>query len=95
MKTRLERQDVLFTIRELAQMTGVSHSAAYRHFKSKREILVAIAIEGFQRLQKDFDATLGKSNTKSSFVCLGEAYVNFARSNPQFFRVMFHPEIKS
>lgn len=92
------RQDVSFTIRELAQMTGVSHSAAYRHFKSKREILIAIAINGFQMLQQSFDAALSgreESIEKSSLLVLGEAYVNFARTNPHYFRVMFHPEIKN
>jgi AcrR family transcriptional regulator len=91
-----ERQDVSFTIRELANVAGVSHSAAYRHFKSKKEILVAIAIEGFQKLQQSMDASLVEAELRSysTLRALGEAYVNFARTNPQFFRVMFHPEIK-
>jgi len=92
-----ERQDVSFTIRELASSAGVSHSAAYRHFKSKRTILAAIAVEGFQKLQQSLDSSLVDADTQShsSLRALGDAYVNFARSNPQFFRVMFHPETKN
>jgi AcrR family transcriptional regulator len=92
-----QRQDVSFTIRELSSVAGVSHSATYRHFKSKRTILAAIAVEGFQKLQQSLDSSLVDADihSHSSLRALGEAYVNFARSNPQFFRVMFHPETKN
>jgi AcrR family transcriptional regulator len=42
-----ERGEASFTIRELAKSVGVSHAAAYRHFRSKRELLAQIAEEGW------------------------------------------------
>ena len=38
-----ERGEASFTIRELAKSVGVSHAAAYRHFRSKRQLLAKIA----------------------------------------------------
>lgn len=90
-----QRKEVAFTIRELAAMAGVTHTAAYRHYKSKKEMLVAIATAGFKKLQLAFDeALLETSNKKlSSTVRLGIAYVHFAIENPTHFRVMFHPDL--
>ena len=35
---------------EKARSVGVGHAAPYRHFKSKQELLQAIAIYGFRKL---------------------------------------------
>lgn len=61
-----ERREVTFTIRELASLTGVTHAAAYRHYKSKKEILIAIAIIGFNKMQNYFDQAT-KKTTQSAF----------------------------
>jgi len=86
------RSNVEFTIRELAEKTGVTHTAAYRHFKSKNEIMMAIATEGFEILQGYFKAAIEKDPT--DIVSLGTSYVRFAVENPAHFRVMFHPDLK-
>jgi AcrR family transcriptional regulator len=39
-----------FTLREVARRAGVSHTAPYRHFRDKDDLLGAIAEEGFLRL---------------------------------------------
>ncbi len=39
-----------FTLREVARRAGVSHTAPYRHFRDKNDLLGAIAGEGFLRL---------------------------------------------
>ena len=90
-----ERREVTFTIRELATLTGVTHTAAYRHYKSKKDILIAIAIMGFKKMQTYFDeASLRVTQSDSSqLVAIGTAYVNFAIENPTLFRVMFHADL--
>lgn len=91
-----KRNEVTFTIRELAILAGVTHAAAYRHFKSKRDILVQIAILGFSEMQKYFDESIITSKKKktSSLQELAKAYILFASENPSHFRVMFHPDLK-
>lgn len=87
-----QRGGVDFTIRELASKTGVTHAAAYRHFKSKNELMLEIAFEGFGMLNEYFRQSL--SRDPADIVELGQSYVRFAIENPSYFRVMFHPDIK-
>jgi AcrR family transcriptional regulator len=87
------RSNVEFTIRELAGKTGVTHTAAYRHFKSKNEIMRVIAAEGFGILHEYFKAAIDKD--PADIVSLGVSYVRFAVENTAHFRVMFHPDLKS
>ena len=81
-----------FTLRELANQLGVTHASVYRHFKSKIEILYAIAEEGFSLLNDKFILAL-KKNPKD-IVSIGVAYVEFAIRHPDHFKVMFHPDLK-
>lgn len=77
-------------MRTVADMAGVSHTAIYRHFKDKEELLEVMASYGFERLarsqKKAFDHA---SNPKKGFVSLGLAYIKFALTNPNYYRLMF------
>lgn len=85
--------EVEFSLRDLSQKVGVTHAAAYRHFSSKKDILVAIAQEGFQRLSAKFKSIL--EDDPKDIEGLGQAYIQFAIHNPNHFRIMFHPDLKS
>ncbi|TGN13701.1 TetR/AcrR family transcriptional regulator [Leptospira ilyithenensis] len=78
------------SLRTVADMAGVSHTAIYRHFKDKDELLEVMASYGFDRLarsqKKAFDQA---SNPKKGFVLLGLAYIKFALVNPNYYRLMF------
>ncbi len=79
-----------FTLREVARRAGVSHNAPYRHFASKDELLVAVAVEGFDRLAAmllDWQAR-GSSPLERLEEC-GCGYVEFALNWPEHFLVMF------
>jgi AcrR family transcriptional regulator len=66
---------------------GVSHAAAYRHFKNKQALLEAIAIRGFEMLNRDFaNAVIGKEVSTEK---LGQFYIQFGLKNPGYYRVMF------
>ena len=69
------------SIREAARRAGVSHNAPYRHFADRDSLLAALAEQGFEELEKALEGLNGRS--------LGEAYVRFALSHPQRFRLMF------
>jgi AcrR family transcriptional regulator len=100
-----ERRQVDFNLRELAEGTGVSHTAAYRHFGSKRELLAEIALGGYQRLLFLFQEVAlasrprpvraGSKAVKDSVpVAQWKTYVRFALENPGRFRAMVNPELQ-
>jgi AcrR family transcriptional regulator len=69
------------SVREAARRAGVSHNAPYRHFPDRDALLAALAAEGFARLKESLEGRSGRE--------LGEAYVRFALTQPQRFRLMF------
>jgi AcrR family transcriptional regulator len=69
------------SIREAARRAGVSHNAPYRHFRDRDSLLAGLAAEGFAQLEKALEGRSGAA--------LGEAYVRFALTHPQRFRLMF------
>jgi AcrR family transcriptional regulator len=82
----LEQEGVeALSLRALTRRTGVSHAAPYRHFSDRESLLAALAAEGFamlERAQREAEAAAGARG-------LGEAYVRFALTHPQRFRLMF------
>lgn len=69
------------SVREAARRAGVSHNAPYRHFPDRDALLAALAADGFAALDKVLNGRSGRE--------LGEAYVRFALTHPQRFRLMF------
>lgn len=82
------------TLRAVARRAGVSHSAPYRHFESKEQLLGAIAAEGFRLLTRALKdaAAAGKGDFKEELRLSGRAYVTFALENPEHLKVMFSSE---
>lgn len=94
-----ERGQPEFTLREIAVKLGVSHPAVYRHFKSKHDVLAALATRGYQNLSIEFAALPGAKETSETtcrnlLISQSETYVAFACKNPGFFRSMFHPHLR-
>ncbi len=94
------RKSAAFSLREIATSLGVSHAAAYRHFKSKPDLIAAIALRGFDALKSDLENALignpnGKINARQSTLALGHAYLEFAINNAGAYRTLFHPDIIS
>ena len=83
-----------FTLREVARRSGVSHTAPYRHFRDKDELIAAIAEEGFEGLEKEMRKARGsKDSPSASLVEAGRAYVGLALRRPDHFRVMFEADL--
>ena len=74
------------SLREVARRAGVSHNAPYRHFPDRDSLLAALVEEGFQM----FADELARRPRRE----MGEAYVEFALSHPQRFRLMFGGAVK-
>ncbi|ASD62253.1 TetR/AcrR family transcriptional regulator [Bdellovibrio bacteriovorus] len=84
-----------FTLREIAQSLKVSHTAVYRHFKSKQDLLSHIAEEGFNNLIAAFEnSTAGLRSPRQRLTALGRTYIEFALSHSGHYRAMFHQELR-
>jgi AcrR family transcriptional regulator len=83
------------TIREAARTAGVTHAAPYRHFASRRDLLAAVAEEGFRALHAAMTRALDAAGDVplERLRALGLAYVRHAVEHPSHFRVMFGPEV--
>jgi AcrR family transcriptional regulator len=78
------------TLRELARRLGVTHAAPYAHFADKQQLLIGVADVGFGLLADELvSAQQGHSDPAEAFVAMGVAYVRFAQSNPDLYRLMF------
>jgi AcrR family transcriptional regulator len=80
-----------FSVAEAARSAGVSSAAPYKHFKDRPELLRAVASEGMDRLHRDMEAAAGRHRRGSieAVAAIGQAYVDFARSGPGVFRLVF------
>nr|BFD61123.1 TetR/AcrR family transcriptional regulator [Bdellovibrio sp. CKG001] len=84
-----------FTLREVAQSLKVSHTAVYRHFASKTDLLSHIAEEGFLAMNQSFTEALSPLRSpRQRLKALGKAYIEFAEKNQGHYRCMFHQELR-
>ncbi len=82
-----------FTLREVARRAGVSHNAPYRHFKTKEDLIAALAAEGFSRLHAVLGEAAGApdaADPDQRLKAASRAYLKFGLANPARFQVMFH-----
>jgi AcrR family transcriptional regulator len=81
--------------REVARRADVSHSAPYRHFANKEELLAAVAEQGFRNLtERMIEQMAGVPDDVSKRLeAMAIAYVEFAAENPAHFRVMFGRDV--
>ena len=80
-----------FTFAEAARFAGVSPAAPYRHFRDRDELMASVALRGFEQ----FEAALARAwddGRPDAFVALerlGNAYLEFARTQPAIYSAMF------
>lgn len=79
-----------FSLREVARRAGVSHNAPYNHFRSKQDLLAAVAAAGFDLLRAQMQEAAAQEETPSAALkAIGVAYVCFGVANPAHYRLMF------
>jgi AcrR family transcriptional regulator len=85
------------SLREAAKLAGVSHAAPYRHFRSKAQLLEAVAKAGFERLASSLEAVRRDhpGDPPKQLVAAGHAYVEWAMANPERTRLMYGGMMKS
>jgi AcrR family transcriptional regulator len=77
------------SMRALARRVGVSAAAYAYHFPDKAALLVAIATEGFRKLNETMQPALELEDRYQRFYKLGHCYLDFALANPGHYEVMF------
>lgn len=76
------------SMRDLARRLGVSHAAPGHHFEGRSGLLAELAADGYGLLADDLESAMsGEPLTWASKT--GRAYVRFALSHPERYRLMF------
>jgi AcrR family transcriptional regulator len=70
-------------LRKVARKVGVSHAAPYRHFADKEDLLAAISVEGFERLNQHLRGIADQSGAsfEHQLLAFTRAYIEFALKN--------------
>ena len=85
-----ERGPKGFTLTEAARRAGVSAAAPYRHFADKAHLLATVPEQGFIDLHTVLTtAADAASEPAAHFIEIGRAYVRWAVTHPDQYRVMF------
>lgn len=91
-----EQGENALSLRAVARRARVSHAAPYHHFKSKAELLAAVAAAGFDRLVAAIENEVAADQPRTpldQLRAVGRGYVRFAARQPMVFRLMFRPEL--
>lgn len=92
----LEQQGLQgFTLRGCARLADVSHAAPKHHFGDVSGLLTAVAERGFSRLVEQLSSALtqAQGDLHAEMVATCRSYVDFARQNPEHFRIMFRSDL--
>mgnify|MGYP000846549321 FL=1 len=84
------------SMREVARRAGCTHQAPYHYFANREAILAALVEAGFDELANRLREARDKAGTEDLRVVVeasGNAYVEFALTNPGVFRVMFRRDM--
>lgn len=84
-----ERGSDGLSLRELARRIDYSPSGLYEYFHSKDELVAAICTEGLERLNDYLTSIPADQPPMERLFQMGLAYLDFARQNPEHFRLIF------
>jgi AcrR family transcriptional regulator len=77
------------TIRNIAEKIEYSPATIYLYFKNKDEILYTLRREGFEKLYEHQKTSLKLNDPLKRLHKHGEAYIQFALENPEYYDLMF------
>ena len=85
-----------FSLRKVASMCGVSHTAPYKHFKDKDDLIGSIALEVWEAFSNSLLESTEKypDNPRIQILEMGKSYVKFMVENPEYLKFMFLTEHK-
>jgi len=81
------------SLRDVARRLNVSHSAPYRHFQGKEEVLLALGIKGFklfsEYLNRDLPLGSSKEEVIFRFEIMRKNYIDFSTDYYTLYHFMF------
>ncbi|WP_030984562.1 TetR/AcrR family transcriptional regulator [Streptomyces sp. NRRL S-1813] len=78
------------TTRRLAERIEYSQPVLYSHFRGKREIIGAVALQGAAEMAAAVRAAASRANSpRERVTALARAYLDFAERNPAVYDAMF------
>ncbi|KZY32921.1 transcriptional regulator [Alcanivorax sp. HI0083] len=80
--------DSAISLRGIAKQIGVSAPALYRHYADRESLLAELAISGFAALRQQL-LSVEQHTPRAALIGIGLAYVAFAQSEPNLYRLMF------
>jgi AcrR family transcriptional regulator len=86
----------ILSLREIARRAGVSHGAPRRYFPTHRDLLTAIALEGYRSLATRVDQLAGgghQADPRVQLLALARLYLDFAQTERGMFELMFRHEL--
>ncbi len=84
------------SMREVARRAGCTHQAPYHYFANREAILAALVEAGFDELANrlcEAHDMVGAEDLGTVAEASGNAYVEFALTNPGVFRIMFRRDM--
>lgn len=86
-----------FSLRRVAKECGVSHTAPYRHFKNKEELIIAITSEALEKFNTTLkEAAISYPDDMSKQMNeMGFLYVKFFVENPDYLKLFFLSDIRN
>jgi len=80
-----------FSLRKVAEMCGVSHTAPYRHFKNKEELIYAITTSVSDEFTSLINEALAENEDDypKQIMAVSNLYVKFMVENPEHFKFIF------
>jgi len=76
-------------MRRVAKKCGLTAAAIYRHYEDKDALVAAAVVEGFRIFGSYLMDALEYDTPEQRFRMLGRRYFDFARENPQDYRLIF------
>ncbi len=83
------------SVRTLAQLVGVSSGAPYHHFKDRRALLLALALDGYAEITNAAADAASVGTPRERLIRLGLQFVEFATRSPQLLELMYESELTS
>lgn len=85
------------SLREVARVAGVSHSAPYHHFGDRTALLKRLSERSMAELLDSLVAAQAQASADDSprarLVAIGFAYVQYASEFPERFRIIYDPAV--
>lgn len=80
-------------LRAIAETAGIGIASIYHYFEGKEELLIALALMGFEDLLGDMVRWQAKAEFRSPMRDAARAFFNFAQTRPALFSLMFSEKL--